>query len=253
MDKPFKASQKAQEMVKTEFIDPAFAGSNDRKIFRYRVKLTKTGTLKYFSHLDWQNTFFKSVSRSDLNVAFSCGYNPTMKISMGIALPLFCESSTELVDIELLEQVSEQYLKDELIRVLPKESEVISVEQIDRSEPSIEQTVCWAEYKISLFKGVKDNPLYDFEKIVYNTEKVLSSDEIYIEKKNKKGLVKKTDIKRSIGAYRFEDECLFIVLKTGQGTEIPPLRADVLMDVIAPGAVFDITRVKFLTESLHEL
>ena len=55
------------------------------------------------------------------------------------------------------------------------------------------------------------------------------------------------------GAYRFEDECLFIVLKTGQGTEIPPLRADVLMDVIAPGAVFDITRVKFLTESLHEL
>ena len=253
MDKPFKASQKAQEMVKTEFVDPAFAGNNDRKIFRYRIKLTKTGTLKYFSHLDWQNTFFKSISRSDLKVAFSCGYNPTMKISMGIALPLFCESTTELVDIELLEQVAEQYLKDELTRVLPKESAIVSVEQIDRSEPSIEQTVCWAEYKISLFKGVKENPLYDFEKIVYNTEKVLSSDEIYIEKKNKKGLVKKTDIKRSIGAYRFEDECLFIVLKTGQGTEIPPLRADVLMDVIAPGAVFDITRVKFLTESLHEL
>jgi uncharacterized protein (DUF2344 family) len=130
---------------------------------------------------------------------------------------------------------------------------VVSVEQIERSVDSIEQTVCWAEYKISLFKGNGDNPLYDFEKIVYNTEKVLSSDEIYIEKKNKKGLVKKTDIKRSIGAYRFEDECLFIVLKAGQGTEIPPLRADVLMDVIAPGAVFNITRVKFLTESLHEL
>ena len=54
-------------------------------VFRYRVKLTKTGTLKYFSHLDWQNTFFKAISRTNLNVAFSMGYNPSMKISMGVA------------------------------------------------------------------------------------------------------------------------------------------------------------------------
>jgi radical SAM-linked protein len=252
--KPYKASEEAQDVLNVEPIDVTRVHPDkDIPVYRYRLKITKKGLLKYFSHLDWQNTFFKAISRSDLKVAFSCGYNPTMKISMGIALPLFCESTTELVDIELLEQVSEQYLKGELTRVLPKESQVVSVEQIERSVDSIEQTVCWAEYKISLFKGNGDNPLYDFKKIVYNTEKVLSSDEIYIEKKNKKGLVKKTDIKRSIGAYRFEDECLFIVLKAGQGTEIPPLRADVLMDVIAPGAVFDITRVKFLTESLHEL
>ncbi len=247
---PYKASDKAQEIVKTEFVDPAFVQHNDRKIFRYRVKVSKTGTLKYFSHLDWQNTFFKSVSRSDLNVAFSCGYNPTMKISMGVALPLFCESETELVDIELLENSTEDFVFAELTRVLPDEAKVISVKQIDRTKPSIDQTVCWAEYKISIFNP---SPLYDFEKLMYNTEKVLSSDEIYIVKKNKKGLVKKTDIKRSIGAYRFEDGCLFIVLKTGQGSEIPPLRADVLMEIIAPGVVFDISRIKFLTESLHEL
>lgn len=88
---------------------------------------------------------------------------------------------------------------------------------------------------------------------MYNTERVLASDEILVEKKNKKGLVQKTDIKKSIGSHRFEKESLFIVLKTGQGSEIPPLRADVLMNVIAPDVIFDITRVKFLTESLHEL
>jgi len=250
MAKPYEASEKAQKLVKQEHIDPSICQQqNMREIFKYRVKLTKTGILKYFSHLDWQNTFFKAISRSNLNVAFSCGYNPTMKISMGIALPLFCESKTELVDIELLEKVTEENLKTELQKVVPTGCEILSVKQIERSAPAIDQTACWAEYKVKIF-----NPdIYHFEDFVYNTEKVLSSDEIIIEKKNKKGLVKKTDIKRSIGAHRFEEDCLFIVLKTGQNSEIPPLRADDLMKQIAPGVIFEISREKFLTESLHEL
>ena len=80
MDKLFTASDKGQLVVKQEHVDPATAQHTLRGIFRYRIKLTKTGILRYFSHLDWQNTFFKAISRSDLNVAFSFGYNPTMKI-----------------------------------------------------------------------------------------------------------------------------------------------------------------------------
>ncbi len=251
MDNLFTASDKGQLVVKQEHVDPATPQHTLREIFRYRIKLTKTGILRYFSHLDWQNTFFKAISRSDLNVAFSFGYNPTMKISMGIALPLFCESTTELVDIELLDNVDSEYVKNELQRVLPKESEVISVKQIDRSAPSIDQTACWAEYKVKI-ADVK-NKLCDFEKLMYNTDRVLSSDEILVEKKNKKGLVKTVNIRTSIGSHRYENDCLFIVLKTGQGSEIPPLRADVLMNIIAPDVIFDITRVKFFTESLHEL
>lgn len=248
MDKPFKACAKAQELKIAEHVDPANAHTQ-RELFRYRIKLTKCGTLKYFSHLDWQNTFFKAIARTNLKVAFSCGYNPTMKISMGIALPLFCQSLTELVDIELLEKVSPEYIQSELQKSLPDGAEILSVKFIENSTPAIDQTVSWAEYKINILNSA----LYDFEKLVYNTEKVLSSDEILIKKKNKKGLVKTIDIKKSIGAYRFENDSLFIVLKTGQGSEIPPLRADVLMAVIAEGVAFDITRVKFLTESLHEL
>ncbi len=260
MAKQYIASDKAQLVAKEAqvHVDPSLCPKNVKETYRYRVKLTKTGTLKYFSHLDWQNTFFKAITRSELQVAFSYGYNPTMKISMGIALPLFCESLTELADIELWENVSPEFVKTELQRVLPKESQILSVEQIDKSTPAIDHTAYWAEYKIKIFNPKasarrEDLPLYDFENLVYNTEKVLSSDEILVEKKNKKGLVKTMNIKTSIGSHRFEDECLFIVLKTGQGSEIPPLRADVLMNIIAPDVIFDITRVKFLTESLHEL
>ena len=70
---------------------------------------------------------------------------------------------------------------------------------------------------------------------------------------NKKGLKKTTDIKKSIGSYRFEDKSLFIHLKTGQGSEIPALRADNLMELAAPDKIFEITRLRFLDEKLREL
>ena len=244
----YKASEKAQNL-KIEVKDPKTVNGYDKEIYKYRIKLTKTGILKYFSHLDWQNTFFKALSRTDLNVVYSLGYNPSMKVSMGIALPLFAESECELVDLELFDKLSSHELKQKLEKVLPEGSKIISIVNIEKSAPAIDMTAQWAEYKID----IADKTLYDFENLRYNTDKVLSSEEIFIEKKNKKGLLKKTDIRPSIKSYRFEDESLFIVLKTGQNTGIPALRADVLMNIIAPDVIFNIKRCRFFDENLKEL
>lgn len=256
--KEYKASDEAQNL-KIEIKDPSLCQGYDKETYKYRLKLTKTGILKYFSHLDWQNTFFKSLSRTDLNVVYSLGYNPSMKVSMGVALPLFCESGCELVDVELFDNLTPDELKLKLEKVLPDGCEIISIVNLDKSAKAIDITAQWAEYKIEIF----NKSLYDFENLRYNTDKVLSSEEIFIEKKNKKGLLKKTDIKPSIKSYRFEDENLFIVLKTGQSaigkkdgtTEvgIPALRADVLMELIAPDVVFDIKRTRFFDAELNEL
>ncbi len=248
MAKTYKASEKARNH-KIEYHDPRTCPNEIRQTFKYRVKLTKTGILRYFSHLDWQNTFFKAIARTDLTVAFSLGFNPTMKISMGVALPLFAQSVCELIDIELYDDIPENVLQLKLEKVLPAESKILRVNKIPKSAKSIDTTVVWAEYKVNIFNKL----LYDFENLRYNTEKVLSSKEIFIEKKNKKGLIKKTDIKPSIKSYRFEDENLFIVLKTGQGTDIPALRADVLMNIIAPDIHFEITRLRFFDENLEEI
>ena len=256
--KPFKASEKAQHL-KIEHKDPTTINGYDKEVYKYRIKLTKTGILKYFSHLDWQNTFFKAIARTNLDVVYSLGYNPSMKVSMGVALPLFAESDGELVDVELFNDLTEDELKLKLEKVLPKESKIISIVKISKNAPAIDITAQWAEYKVDIF----NKSLYDFESLRYNTDKVLSSEEIFIEKKNKKGLIKKTDVKKSIKSYRFEDESLFIVLKTGQsainkedGTVeagIPALRADVLMNLIASGVTFNIKRTRFFDKDLQEL
>lgn len=252
--KPYKVSseieQKLEELKVLSHRDPS-RESVYRETFKYRLKITKTGILKYFSHLDWQNTFLKALSRSGLNVTYSQGFNPMMKVSMGIALPLFAQSLCELVDIELYEKIDTNELKQKLEKVLPEQAKIISIVNLEKSAKAIDITAQWAEYKIDIF----DKSLYDFENLVYNTNRVLSSPEIYVEKKNKKGLLKKTDIKPSIKSYEFKDESLFIVLKTGQTTEsaIPALRADVLMSLIAPDVIFNITRTKFFDDCLNEL
>lgn len=221
-------------------------------IYKYRIKMTKTGNLKYFSHLDWQNTFLKSLSRTDLKIAYSQGFNPMMKVSMGIALPLFTESSCELVDIELTEYTESQIIKQKLEKVLPFNCKIISIVNIDKSAKAIDITAQWAEYKIR----ISDKSLYDFKNLRYNTDNVLSSPQIFTEKKNKKGLLKKIDIKPSIKSYRFEYDSLFIILKTGQKTDkcdIPALRADVLMNLIAPDTLFNIERIRFFDSDMREL
>lgn len=220
---------------------------------KYRIKLTKTGILRYFSHLDWQNTFLKALARSGLNVAFSQGFNPTMKVSLGVALPLFIQSECELVDIELVEtQNSAQTIKEiqlKLEKVLPEGCEIISIEEIDKSVKAIDNIVQWAKYEIKLF----DDALHNFTTLSYNMNKVLSSEEILLTKKNKKGILKTTNIKPSIKSYEFKGNSLFIVLKTGQGGDVPALRADDLMKIISPDILFDIKRVKFFDENLKEL
>lgn len=130
--KPFKASEKAQK-INFEPIDPRTPETDNREVFRYRIKLTKTGILRYFSHLDWQNTFFKALSRTDINIAFSKGFNPSMKVSMGVALPLFAQSVCEFVDIEIYDNLAPEQLKLKLEKVLPEGSEIISIVKIEKS------------------------------------------------------------------------------------------------------------------------
>lgn len=252
MDKSYEAKITKQEEKSEQIeINPT----------KYRIELTKTGILRYFSHLDWQNTFLKAIARSCLNVAFSQGFNPTMKVSMGIALPLFLESQCELVDIELNEEIKIEDLQLKLEKVLPTDCKILSIVKLEKGAKAIDNTVSWAQYEIKLFNG----SIQKFENLRYNIDKVLSSDEILLTKKNKKGFLKTTNIKPALKSYWFEGESLFMVLKTGQGggqdaqpstksqTErqdpIPAIRADDLMKIIEPDILFDIKRTAFFTES----
>lgn len=253
MAKPYKASEEAQKIVSIEeHRDPTRANVDPNiPVYRYRLKITKKGLLRYFSHLDWQSTFHKVLARSGLDMVFSLGFNPTMKVSMGVALPLFAQSEGELVDIEIYDNLTENEVMDVINPKLPDGAKIVDVKRVERYTTAVDIAAQWAEYCITPY--CKSNENYDFEEFKKDVERVLTSPEILISKKNKKGIEKTTDFKKSVGTYRFEGGSLYIFLKTGQGSEIPALRADSLMQLVNPDRLFNITRLRFLDENLKEL
>ena len=248
--KPYTASAEAQDVLNIEPIDVTRVHPDANiPVYRYRLKITKKGLLKYFSHLDWQNTFHKVLARTGLRMAYTLGFNPTMKVSMGIALPLFAESEGELVDIEILDHLSEQEVMDTINPKLPDGARVIEAKEVERYATAVDICAQWAEYKIKPY--IKSGANEDFESFKNDVENVLSMPEILITKKTKKKQDKVVDFKNSIGSYRFEDNALLIHLKVGQGSDIPAFRADDLMKVVDLNKLYEITRTKFLDENLN--
>lgn len=264
MDKAYKGKRETVNGKRINQNQP------DKLPTKYRIKLTKTGILRYFSHLDWQNTFLKALARSGLNIAFSQGFNPTMKVSMGVALPLFLESECELVDIEIYDDLKPEEVQLKLEKILPEGCKILKTEKIDKTEKkakAIDNAVQWAEYEVKLFK----DSLHKLESLRYNMDRVLSSDEILLTKKNKKGILKTTNIKPAVKSFDFRDESLFIILKAGQVGQvkghddvaskpqdmltdtIPSVRADDLMQIVAPNILFDIKRIRFFDENGSEI
>ena len=114
---------------------------------------------------------------------------------MGIALPVFVESCTEFVDIEIFDKLTDDEVREKLQNALPDKMRLLGVKKIERSTKSVDNVVEWAEYE---FTPVQKD-VYDTKSLLYDiTEKIKSSDEITIKKKNKKGIMKTINIKPSV-------------------------------------------------------
>ena len=67
-----------------------------------RIAFSKTGGIKFISHLDLNRTFRKIIIRAALPLAYSEGFNPHPKITFSSSLSLGVESLREYVDVKLL-------------------------------------------------------------------------------------------------------------------------------------------------------
>ena len=198
-----------------------------KDIFKYRLKLTKTDELRYISHLDWQNLIQKIFRRCSIKLVLSEGFNKMPKISYSPALPIFIESYCELVNFQTQEPLKEDFIEN-FEKNSPNGIKIIELKKInpDLQEPkSLENLAQWAKYR-AIIKNDKKN-IYNSDEIRYIINKCLSSDEILITKKTKKGIEKTINYRKSLQSLEFnnDDEIEFI-LKVGHNEEIPALRAD---------------------------
>ena len=79
-----------------------------------RIRFSKTGKLKYISHLDLCRTFRSAFKRARIPIKYSEGFNPHPKMVFATTVSVGNESLCELLDIKITEPIK----KDDFINAL---------------------------------------------------------------------------------------------------------------------------------------
>ena len=142
----------------------------------YRIKYTKTGKLKYISHLDLLRTMQRVFLRAELPVWYSEGFNPQPKLSFGLPLSVGCDSCCEYMDVRLTEAMICEEMAARLSDALPEEMSVVRV-----YNPTTKYNeIGYAGYAISIRSG-------GMEEEIVSRVKELFSKELLMEKQTKRG------------------------------------------------------------------
>ena len=80
----------------------------------------KEPALRYISHLDIQRTLHRALSRADLPVQYSAGFNPHPQMSFATALSTGMSGDAEWFDVTLYETVEPEEFTRRLNAVLPR-------------------------------------------------------------------------------------------------------------------------------------
>lgn len=98
--------------------------------FRYRVFYSKTGLLRFISHLDWMRMLFRRISSLKLDTVYTMGFSPHPKLSLSPPLPVGVESLAEFFDISFYSQYSEEEILAELGRISTPKFSIISCQRL---------------------------------------------------------------------------------------------------------------------------
>ena len=77
---------------------------------RYQITFSKTGAMRFTSHLDLHKTLERTMRRANLPLVYSQGFTPRPKISLASALPLGYTSEAEVAEFWLEEPIPVEQL-----------------------------------------------------------------------------------------------------------------------------------------------
>ncbi|HPB78672.1 MAG TPA: TIGR03936 family radical SAM-associated protein [Sedimentibacter sp.] len=157
-------------------------------------KYSKTGYLKYISHLDVLRFIQRSVKRAGIKAKYSEGFNPHMKTSFGYPLSLGIESIGEYFELELNENIEPELFKDKMNSVMPKEMQIIKADYSNDAE-SLMKRCAYARYLISIEHNFDENKLNEYfeemltEGVIYKRQKMNKKNKLVTKELNTKELI----------------------------------------------------------------
>lgn len=184
---------------------------------RLRIKFSKTGTMKFIGHLDVMRYFQKALRRAGVDVAFSGGFSPHMKMSFALPLGVGATSHGEYFDLDVNSCDSTSEILRKLNAQMVPEIRVLQVVSIPEDKASKGMTlVAAADYRVTF----RDPNLLP-EGWASAIPEFLSRSEVTIKKQGKNG-EREWDIRPLI--YRMEptENGLFLQLSAGSKDHLKP-------------------------------
>lgn len=117
-------------------------------MYRLRIKLSKTGPLRFISHLEWGKAIERACRRAGLPLALTKGFSPRAKISFGPALGVGISSEAEYTDIYLTERLPAHQVISRLNQSLPPGIRVGEAEYVPVRAPSLAAIMKAAQYEV---------------------------------------------------------------------------------------------------------
>lgn len=215
-----------------------------------RLRFSKTGQAKYISHLDTNRVFSRALARAKINLWYTQGFNPRPYMSFSLPLSLGVESYCENVDLRILDDLTDEEIKERMNNALP-----LGIRIVDVYEDFMDcHDIVYSDYVYKF--EFKDN-----ETALEKINAVLESDEILAQKKAKQGkrrIHKETDIKQFIVKYnasiRDNNIVLNIRLLAGPDKNLnPTLLFDTIIRLIDMDYEWkSIGRISLLTKDFKE-
>jgi len=117
---------------------------------RVRLRFSKTGAMRFLSHLELITVFTRAVSRAGVPILFSQGFHPHPKFSFATATSVGIESRAEYMDMFVAAGIAAQEVQARLNRVLPDGMQILEADLTDVKSPSLSTRMAATHYRITL-------------------------------------------------------------------------------------------------------
>ena len=124
-------------------------------------KYSKTGNLKYISHLDVLRFIQRSIKRAGIKAKYSEGFNPHMKTSFGYPLSLGIESIGEYFEVDLDEKIEPEVFIKKMNAVMPKEMQILKAAYSEDGD-SLMKRCAYASYLINVEADIDVSRLNEY-------------------------------------------------------------------------------------------
>ncbi|HIV80844.1 MAG TPA: TIGR03936 family radical SAM-associated protein [Candidatus Avanaerovorax faecigallinarum] len=206
---------------------------------RYAMEFSKTGMIRYTSHLDMLRLFKRTLRKTGVPLAYSQGFNPHPKLGFAQPLSLGYEAKSDYIEFETVTPVDTSELLTKTATAMPEGITVLRCVPVLDNVKSLAAMVVSAEYTIKV-----PDALYGGMNPEEFTTAFLAQDEIVVKKRRKKDKkLVETDIKDRIEALKpAGDKNLYLKAHCGSASNLSP---DLVIDALIMFSGADVKKYDF--------